>query len=81
MTDLFCWAFEGVLAVLQVVLDGLPGPQAFQGLNPAQYIAGMPPELVNMLGLIRLGEALAIILGAIGIKLVLQVIPFTRLGS
>ncbi|CAG2149907.1 DUF2523 family protein [Ralstonia mannitolilytica] len=81
MTDLFCWAFEGLLAVLQVVLEGLPGPQAFQGLNPAQYIAGMPPELVNMLGLIRLGEALAIILAAIGIKLVLQVIPFTRLGS
>lgn len=34
-----------------------------------------------MLGMIRLGEGLAIILAAIGIKLVLQVIPFTRLGS
>ncbi|ALF90433.1 MULTISPECIES: DUF2523 family protein [Ralstonia solanacearum species complex] len=81
LTDLFCWGFEGILTVLQFVLDSLPGQQAFQGLNPGQYFASMPPEVVNMLGMIRLGEGLAIILAAIGIKLVLQVIPFTRLGS
>lgn len=81
LQDGICWGFEGLLTVLQFVLDSLPGQQAFQGLNPGQYFASMPPEVVNMLGMIRLGEGLAIILAAIGIKLVLQVIPFTRLGS
>lgn len=80
-TDLVCWVMEGALRVLQTILDGLPGTEAFAALNPAQYINGAPAELVNMMGLMRIGEALAIILAAIGIKLVLQVIPFTRLGS
>ena len=80
-TDVVCWAFEGLLKVIASVLQGLPGPDAFAAMNPAQYVAGLPPDLVNMVGLIRLGEALAIILAAISIKLVLQVIPFTRLGS
>lgn len=80
-TDLVCWAFEGLLKLMGVVLSGLPGPDAFAALNPAQYINGAPADLVNMIGLVRVGEALAIILAAIGIKLVLQVIPFTRLGS
>lgn len=80
-TDAFCWLFEGVLAVVQSVLDGLPGPDSFSLFNPAQYIAGLPPDFVNMIGLIRLGEAFAMILAAILIKLTLQIIPFTRLGS
>jgi hypothetical protein len=80
-TDLGCWMVEGLLKLTQTALQALPGTDAFQALNPAQYISGMTPEMVNMIGLIRVGESLAIILAAIGIKLVLQVIPFTRLGS
>lgn len=80
-TDIVCWAFEGLLKLLQGLLTGLPGTEAFSALNPAQYINGAPADLVNMIGLMRIGEALAIILAAIGVKLVLQVIPFTRLGS
>ncbi|GAA7764753.1 hypothetical protein RN01_02215 [Cupriavidus sp. SHE] len=80
-TDLVCWAFESFLKLTQVILNGLPGTDAFAALNPAQYISAAPPELVNMIGLMRVGEGLAMILAAIGIKLVLQLIPFTRLGS
>jgi hypothetical protein len=80
-TDLVCWFLEGIFRVVQTVLNGLPGPDAFSALNPAQYLSGAPAELVNMVGLMRVGEGLAIILAAIAIKLVLQVIPFTRLGS
>lgn len=81
VTDVFCWVFEGFLKILQGVLDALPGTQAFSLLNPAQYINGMSADMVNMIGLVRVGEGLAIILAAIAVKLVLQVIPFTRLGS
>lgn len=80
-TDLGCWIVEELLQVIQEVLDELPGPDAFAALNPAQYVSSLPPDIVNMVGLIRVGEALAIILAAIGIKLLLQIIPFTRLGS
>ncbi|WP_454742785.1 DUF2523 family protein [Cupriavidus necator] len=81
VTDLVCWAFQGFLGVVATVLAALPGTGAFQALNPAQYITGAPADLVNMLGLMRVGEGLAIILAAIAIKVALQVIPFTRLGS
>ncbi|SDC52346.1 Protein of unknown function [Cupriavidus sp. YR651] len=80
-TDLGCWLVEGLLKMTQTALNGLPGTDAFAAMNPAQYISGMPPDLVNMIGLVRVGESLAIILAAILIKLTLQVIPFTRLGS
>lgn len=80
-TDLVCWVFEGFCRLTQTLLNGLPGTDAFAALNPAQYINGAPADLVNMIGLMRVGEGLAIILGAIAIKLVLQLVPFTRLGS
>lgn len=81
VTDLGCWMVESLLELVQVVLDGLPGPDGFSLFNPAQYIAGLPADLVNMIGLVRIGESFAIILAAILIKLTLQIIPFTRLGS
>lgn len=80
-TDLGCWVLEGLLSLIQIVLDSLPGVEGFALFNPAQYVSGLPPDLVNMLGLIRIGEAMAILLAAILIKLTLQIIPFTRLGS
>jgi hypothetical protein len=80
-TDLFCWLLAGLFALIQTVLNELPGPDGFALFNPATYVSGLPADLVNMIGLIRIGEALAIILAAILIKLTLQIIPFTRLGS
>lgn len=77
--DGFCWIMEQLLKLIQGILDSLPGD--FELFNPAQYINGLPAELVNMVGLCRVGESLAIILAAILIKLSLQIIPFTRLGS
>jgi hypothetical protein len=80
-TDLGCWLLEGFLAIIQTVLESLPGVDGFALFNPAQYVSALPADVVNMVGLIRVGEALAIILAAILIKLTLQIIPFTRLGS
>lgn len=77
--DIFYWIFEQVLDLAIHILNGLDFD--FSMFNPAQYISGLPSELVNVIGLIRVGEALAIIVGAIVIRIVLQLIPFTRLGS
>jgi hypothetical protein len=80
-TDLVCWILEGFLGLIQTVLNSLPGVDGFALFNPAQYISGLPADLVNMIGLCRIGECMAILLAAILIKLTLQIIPFTRLGS
>ncbi|MOA59084.1 hypothetical protein D3C78_1836160 [compost metagenome] len=41
----------------------------------------IPAEVLNVLGLLGAGEAVAIIISAIGVRMLLQLIPFTRLGS
>lgn len=41
----------------------------------------LPAELINILGLLGLPTAISIITAAIGIRLLLQLIPFVRLGS
>jgi len=79
LTDLICWVLEAFLYLIQTILNNLPGDMSI--FNPGTYIKSLPPDFVNMLGLLRLGEALAIILAAILIKIILQLIPFTRLGS
>lgn len=41
----------------------------------------LPGEVINILQLLHIGTAVGIITAAIGIRLVLQLIPFVRLGS
>lgn len=81
LQDAITWCFTEFLKLVSTVLNALPGADSFGSLNPGQYMSSLDPGTVNMLGRIRIGEAFAIILVAIGIKLALQVIPFTRLGS
>jgi hypothetical protein len=78
-TDLGCWAFEQMLQLVASILNSITFD--FSAFNPGQYISGLPADVVNMLGLIRVGESLAIIVSAIIIRVTLQLIPFTRLGS
>lgn len=78
-TDLGAWVFDQLLTVVETVLDSFTID--FSIFNPAQYISGLPPELVNIMGLCRIGESLGIIAAAVGIKVLLQLVPFTRLGS
>ena len=68
-------------AVLTVVVGVIGGIGELISWNPAEYIGDLPSEVSNMIGLIGLGEATTIIIGAIIIRLLLQLIPFTRLGS
>lgn len=76
--DVVCWPFE---QAMDIVLSAV---QAID-LGPINNYTGawgtLPAEIINVLGLIGVGEASVIIVTAIGIRLVLQLIPFTRLGS
>lgn len=76
--DAACWPFEQFMDVVVTAV------QAVDLSGFSQYVhvwSDLPPELVNILGLLGVGHASAIIVMAIGIRLVLQLIPFTRLGS
>lgn len=78
-TDLGCWLFEQVLLLVIAILNGLSID--FSLFDPGQYISSMPSELSSAITSLRIGEAFAIILAAIIIRVTLQLIPFTRLGS
>jgi hypothetical protein len=79
LKDLFFWVFDTTLEFLAVLLAGLDtGLDAF---NPATYFAALPGDVSNVLGLLGLGECIAIIVAALLIRFVLQTIPFVRWGS
>lgn len=78
VTDLIAWAFEGFLAIAVGALNGIDLSE-IPAIGPA--LSSLPGEVVNVLGLLGLGDALAIVTAAILIRIVLQLIPFTRLGS
>ncbi|MGN8006343.1 DUF2523 family protein [Acidovorax sp. 22279] len=78
--DMFLWCLEQLLSLAKGVLDGMTG---FDDIiaQAATIWAGVPPEVMTVVQAIGLGTALTIITGAIMIRLVLQLIPFVRLGS
>lgn len=75
--DGFTWIVEQILGLASAGLAALD-------FNASQFdtcSAGVTAEVMNIMGLVGVGEAAAIIVSAIGIRLILQLIPFTRLGS
>lgn len=76
--DAACWPFEQLLELVQSALDSLDVSGITGNLGAW---GSLPAELINILGLLGVGTAITIISAAIGIRLVLQLIPFVRLGS
>ena len=78
LTDVVCWGFESLLRLVVSILGGFD----FSGL--ASYAggwAGLPGQVLEVLGAIGISQAVGIIVTAIGIRIMLQLVPFTRLGS
>lgn len=76
--DAVCWPFEQFMDIALGAVQALP----LDGLSTQATAWGsLPAEILNVMGLIGVGTAVSIIASAIGIRLVLQLIPFTRLGS
>jgi len=77
-SDLLSWLFEqclkiAIAAVQSVDVSALISYQGQWGALPA--------DVLNVMSLLGVGTAVTIISSAIGIRLVLQLIPFVRLGS
>lgn len=79
LKDVLYFILETLLEVVQLILNGLGS--LFNAMNLAQYISAIPPDVANVMGLIGIGQAMSVIVAAIGIRVILQLIPFVRLGS
>lgn len=78
LQDVVCWAFESILELVAAIL----GTFDFSALTAqAGAWAGLPASTLEVLAAIGLSQALGLVITAIGIRLMLQLIPFTRLGS
>ncbi len=76
--DAACWPFE---QVMEVVVSGVGAVDLSSVTGNLQSWGALPAEVLNILGLLGVSQAAAIIVAAILIRLGLQLIPFTRLGS
>lgn len=79
LTDAVCWVFDGLLTIASTAINALD----LSGLTPYadSMWSGVSGDVLNVLGLIGLGQALGIVAAAIVIRLTLQTIPFVRWGS
>ncbi len=75
--DGFSWLFE---QVMDIAIDAVSAIDV-SGISAAGGWGSLPPEVMNIMGLLGVAQITSIIVAAIGIRLVLQLIPFTRLGS
>lgn len=76
--DAVCWPFEQIMDIVLAAVSAVD----MTGISSQVGAWGsLPSELLNILGLLGIGTAASIIVAAIGVRLVLQLIPFTRLGS
>jgi len=76
--DAVCWPFEQIMDIVISAANSLD----LSGLSAFTSSWGsLPSEIINILGLLGIGQASAIIGSAIVLRLTLQLIPFTRLGS
>lgn len=71
--------FDMFLALSVVLLNGIGS--TLNSIEVTQYFQMLPPEVQGVMAAIGLGEALGMIITALGIRILLQLIPFTRLGS
>lgn len=76
--DAFAWLFE---QVLKVAISAIGAVDTSAIDSYAGQVGSLPAELLNILGLLGVGTAISIITAAIVIRMVLQLIPFVRLGS
>lgn len=77
--DFFLWIFESILDLVKTIIQSIPVNAST--FDASSYLSGAGADLMNMLGAIRVPEAIGLIITALGIRLLLQLIPFTRLGS
>lgn len=78
LKDFFIWIMESIMDIAIGLLNGVGAMMS--GLDIAQY-SGLPPETAYTLNQIGLSQAMGMVITCIGIRFILQTIPFVRWGS
>ncbi|EGQ7867305.1 DUF2523 family protein [Vibrio parahaemolyticus] len=79
LKDLFFWVVDQVMSAVNSVLPAVFS--LFAPVDMSQYMTSIPPTVSWVFAAVGVPQCLSIILAAITIRLLLQLIPFTRLGS
>lgn len=79
LKDLFIWLFEQILTLSEYALTGMDS--YFDVLDITSYLSNIPSGLQWFMSSIGVPQALSMIMTAVTIRILLQLIPFTRLGS
>ncbi len=77
--DIPPWILDKVLSIATSLLKGVLS--ILEPVDLGQYLTGLPSEVSWTLSMIGLPQCIGIISTAIVVRLLLQLIPFTRLGS
>lgn len=71
------WFFVQVFKATTAILGAL----SFGSLDLQTLVDALPSQMLRMFDRVGVGEALSIVFAAMVLRLTLQLIPFTRLGS
>lgn len=77
--DIPPWILDQMLTIATRLLTGVLS--LLEPVDLGQYLTGLPSEVSWTLSMIGLPQCVGIISSAIVVRLLLQLIPFTRLGS
>jgi len=79
LEDFFIWSLEQLLSVGELLLNSVGS--LMSGLDIASYFSLIPPETAYYLNILGVSQALGMIATCLGIRFLLQLIPFVRWGS
>ena len=79
LQDMFIFLYESFMDVCISIINGFGSVMSV--FDVTQYFSSLPASVLNILGLIDLGTCTQMVAAAIAIRILLQLIPFTRLGS
>ncbi len=79
LTDILLMVVDLFMSVGLYALEGMS--EGLELVNITNYINDMPVEVLGIINAIGLGEAIGMIMAAGTARLLMQLIPFVRLGS
>ncbi|MGF1837621.1 DUF2523 family protein [Vibrio atlanticus] len=77
--DVFLWFVDSGLSLAESLLSHVL--TFFRPMDISQFLTTIPHEVAWVLSVIGVPQGLSIILASLVTRLLLQLIPFTRLGS
>ncbi|ELA9385182.1 TPA: DUF2523 family protein [Vibrio parahaemolyticus] len=79
VTDVFLFVLDSLMTAVIILFNGFVDLLEF--MNFSEYYDYLPSEFIDGASALGLGQIFTIIISAHAIKIILQLIPFVRLGA